>query len=252
MGRELAEKGSAEKERFYEFESGDKVVFVTSEDGTLKMKAIELVDEMVLLQARDQVGRFWNEQDRLPDNSEGATLIAGLKDTHQNPLRYQLVNSKNFHLYSDGTDGVANTVDDAWLVVTRVCQSVNEQQMASELGVAPSTNYTWLEKRKAQLSYQSQSEAERGESKMEDFLPKRNSIAKEEIAPQEFKSELSHKLGGDVTVKGAAYFWFFTQLMFGTAFFFMVVAYYYKPKTYIQGDDNEEAKPDHESDQAIE
>jgi len=74
----------------------------------------------------------------------------------------------------------------------------------------------------------------------EEFLPKREPVAKAEIAPQDFDSAVSPKLGGDVTVKGASYFWFFTQLMLGTAFFFMAVAYFYKPKTYIQGDDGDD------------
>ena len=73
---------------------------------------------------------------------------------------------------------------------------------------------------------------------MEDFLPARGSLDQAEIGPQEFKSEISSKIGGDVTIKGAGYFWFFTQLMLVTAFFFMAVAFFYKPKTYIQGEDD--------------
>ena len=95
---DLTGKEKTDEEKTHEFDSGDKVVFKSSEDSTWRMKAVELADEAVLLQARDRVGAFWNEQDRLPDNSEGAAQIAGLKDKYQNPVRYQLINSKKSHI----------------------------------------------------------------------------------------------------------------------------------------------------------
>jgi POT family proton-dependent oligopeptide transporter len=39
---------------------------------------------------------------------------------------------------------------------------------------------------------------------------------------------------GSVKLAGAAYFWFFTILMFGAAVLFIVVAWLYREKTYIQ------------------
>jgi POT family proton-dependent oligopeptide transporter len=39
---------------------------------------------------------------------------------------------------------------------------------------------------------------------------------------------------GSVKLAGAAYFWFFTALMFGAALLFIVVAWLYREKTYIQ------------------
>ena len=39
---------------------------------------------------------------------------------------------------------------------------------------------------------------------------------------------------GSVKLQGAAYFWFFTMLMFGAAVLFIVVAWLYREKTYIQ------------------
>jgi len=134
IAREEIDEDLTAKEQIHEFDSGDKVVFKKSDDGAWKMDLIQLVDEAVLLQARDRLGSFWNEHDRLPSYSEGTAQIAGLQDRYQNPLRYQLLNSKNFHIYSDGPDGIAETVDDAWIVVTRNCSSVAEQQLASEIG----------------------------------------------------------------------------------------------------------------------
>ncbi|OUU23344.1 MAG: hypothetical protein CBC13_05680 [Planctomycetia bacterium TMED53] len=241
VARENIDESASGDLQEYEFSSGDKVIFSKSEDGNWKMSSIDLVDDTVFLEARDRVGAFWNENDRLPNNEAGAAQISGLQDKYQNPLRYLLLNSKNFHIYSDGPDGVAETEDDAWIVVTRTCLSVSEQQVASELGDDQVSSYTWLEKRQAQIELNKLAVEERQGRTFEEFLPTREAVEATTIAPQQFESSVSSKLGGDVTVKGASYFWFFTQLMLGTAFFFMAVAYFYKAKTYIQGDDEDEA-----------
>ena len=47
----------------------------------------------------------------------------------------------------------------------------------------------------------------------------------------------SYTVGGGSTLPGASYYWFFTWIMLGAAIVFVVVAKFYKPKDYIQGDD---------------
>ena len=42
------------------------------------------------------------------------------------------------------------------------------------------------------------------------------------------------EIGGQLRLEGAAYFWFFTWLMLGTALLFIPVAWLYKPRTYLQ------------------
>lgn len=49
-----------------------------------------------------------------------------------------------------------------------------------------------------------------------------------------FVNRFIQKPGGGVTLEGAAYYWFFTKLMFGAAGLFIVVAWLYRGKTYIQ------------------
>ena len=41
-------------------------------------------------------------------------------------------------------------------------------------------------------------------------------------------------VGGQTKLEGAAYFWFWTWTMLGTAVLFVLVALWYKPKTYLQ------------------
>lgn len=224
------------------FDSGDEIVWVKKDAEPWKLSAIRLKDMSVLEQAGDRIGEFWNQQDRLPSNEEGQQQIAGLQDQFGTPLRYLLLNSKNFHIYSAGLDKAAETKDDAWIKVTRTCASVSEQKLASENTAAASEAYTWLERRQAELDFkkaQSANATGGASESWEDYLPKREPVVAAEIAAQKFASTVDPKIGGDVTLKGAGYFWFFTRLMLGTAVLFIVVAFFYKPKTYIQGDDDE-------------
>ena len=67
-----------------------------------------------------------------------------------------------------------------------------------------------------------------------------------DIAPQPFKGQVLAHVGGATTLQGAPYFWFFTRLMLGTSIAFMVVAYFYRQKDYIQGED---AQPEEQAEE---
>ena len=56
----------------------------------------------------------------------------------------------------------------------------------------------------------------------------------DEIAKQNHNFAITWQIGGATTLAGASYFEFFTWLMLGTAIIFVVVGYFYVPKTYIQ------------------
>ena len=49
-------------------------------------------------------------------------------------------------------------------------------------------------------------------------------------------------VGGQTNLEGADYFWFFTKLMLGTALLFVLVALLYRPKEYLQEEDENEGK----------
>ncbi len=212
-------------------------------DGALRQSSLTLADETVLLQARDMIGQFWDENDRLPLTEEGQVKLSGLTDCLGQPLRYQLLNSRIFHISSDGKDSLRYTSDDAWIEVSRNCSSEAEQRLELASGKSVSGEYTWIEKRKAELAVQDFLKDPNNQGKaappMTEFLPVRNSSSLKEVAKQEFSSDVTQRLGGATTLKGANYFWFFTQVMLGTAFLFMAVAYFYQPRTFIQGDDKD-------------
>ncbi|MDG2083790.1 MAG: hypothetical protein P8K66_02365, partial [Planctomycetota bacterium] len=123
------------------------------------------------------------------------------------------------------------------------CSSEAEQRLEMASGKSVSGEYTWIENRKAELAVQDFLKDPNNQGKaappMTDFLPVRNSSSLNEVAKQEFSSDVTQRLGGATTLKGAEYFWFFTQVMLGTAFLFMAVAYFYQPRTFIQGDEED-------------
>ena len=148
---------------------------------------------------------------------------------------------KNF--MSKWAGQIMNEFPKFWIEVTRNCTSEKEQRLEIASGKSVSDQYTWIENRKAELAVQEFLKDPDNEGKdappMTDFLPERNSSSLKEVAKQEFSSDVIQRLGGATTLKGAEYFWFFTQVMLGTAFLFMAVAYFYQPRTFIQGDEED-------------
>ena len=59
-------------------------------------------------------------------------------------------------------------------------------------------------------------------------------ILKERGGISEIEFEVESSIGGQSTLEGASYFWFFTKLMLGTSILFVLVAFLYKPKEYLQ------------------
>ena len=64
-------------------------------------------------------------------------------------------------------------------------------------------------------------------------------VLKERGGLSEIEFEVKASIGGQTKLEGADYFWFFTKLMMGTAVLFVLVAFYYKPKEYLQEEDAE-------------
>ena len=213
-------------------------------------EGLVLAETPVLEEALGLIGNYWKEQDRLPLTGDGDAIVGALKDPWGGPVRYQLINRQNFILSSDGPDREQNTPFDAWFGVEVSSLSVAAQEEVASLqqveDATDSPRYTWIEKRKAQIEMDkakvSGTEGS-GALSLEDFLPPRTRIVAARIAPQPFKGEVLARVGGATTLRGAPYFWFFTWLMLGTAVAFMLVAYFYKPKNYIQGDDDQSEEP---------
>ncbi|MBT5739247.1 MAG: MFS transporter [Planctomycetes bacterium] len=201
-----------------------------------------LAETAILEQGLGLIDQYWQQNDRLPLTSDGGGIVGALKDPWENPLRYQLINRQNFVISSDGPDGLQHTPFDAWIGVEVASLSVAAQEEAvmrqSVTDADATPRYSWIERRKAQIELEKASGSEgAGTLSVEDFLPVRTSIVAANIAVQPFKGDALAHVGGATTLQGAPYFWFFTQLMLATAFVFMGVAYFYKPKDYIQGED---------------
>ena len=148
--------------------------------------------------AADQVEAFWKENDHLPSIEQGAELVKGDMDPWGQALVYKLVNRKNFTVGSPGPDGDLMSAGSITLT-----GSIAEPAALEEEG-------TWLAQRRAELGLKS-----------------------ETTADGEIVLSRDHQIGGQIRLQGAAFFWFFTWLMLGTAVVFIPVAYLYKPRTYL-------------------
>ncbi len=213
-------------------------------DSSGSKQGLVLAETPVLEEALGLIDNYWNEQDRLPLTTDGVAIVGTLKDPWGGAIRYQLINQQNFTLSSDGPDRMQNTPFDAWFGVEVTSLSVaSQEEVASRQSVADADatpRYTWIERRKAQIELEkAKASGNEGSAELsiDDYLPIRTPIVAANIAPQLFKGQVLAHVGGATTLQGAPYFWFFTRLMLGTAFAFMVVAYLYKPKDYIQGED---------------
>ncbi|MEE2856783.1 MAG: MFS transporter [Planctomycetota bacterium] len=220
-------------------------------DSSGNKQGLVLAETPVLEEALGLIDNYWNEQDRLPLTTDGVAIVGTLKDPWGGAIRYQLINQQNFTLSSDGPDRMQNTPFDAWFGVEVTSLSVaSQEEVASRQSNADADatpRYTWIERRKAQIELEKASGTEgSAELSIDDYLPIRTPIVAANIAPQPFKGQVLAHVGGATTLQGAPYFWFFTRLMLGTAFAFMVVAYLYKPKDYIQGED---AQPEEQAEE---
>jgi POT family proton-dependent oligopeptide transporter len=146
----------------------------------------------------------------LPGTAGGGELLGAKVDEWGTPLQYRMINRNSYKLVSLGPDKEAMTEDD---IVHRV--TVSRPATSTDNADKP---LTWRESRLIELlgdKGQKQVDRERGG-----------------VATIEFDEALS--VGGQNKLEGAAYFWFWTWTMLGTALLFVLVALWYKPKTYLQ------------------
>ena len=153
----------------------------------------------------DRIESFWRTNDRLPSNEEGADLLKGQTGPWGHQLVYRLLNRNNF---SVGSPGPADDL----LAPTAVVLKATVVHPTP-----PEDANSWLARRKAELGIESQAN-QTGEVTISRDI----------------------EIGGQNRFQGAAFFWFFTWLMLGTAVVFVPVVWLYKPHTYYM---EEEAEP---------
>ena len=187
-----------------EFNSYDKLEVVkTSEDEVLNQAAA--IIEKAFFASTDS-----DDTRQLPSEDEANALLAGLKDSGGEKLIYSQFSRNNFRIVSVGPDKTHQTQWDVILngTVNRVATS----------GIGkPPAEYDWLERTMIATG-------EKGKAAVE---AARGNIAKTEIAT-------SITVGGQDTLEGADYFWFWTYTILVTAVLFVPVGYIYKEKSYIQ------------------
>ena len=172
--------------------------------------------------ALEQIINHWNQHQVLPLDDAGSELVGTAKDQWGNPLSYDLKNNKRFLVSSLGPDGVLYTADDIHLTVIRNIQTEEEKRISESSGgdlfsvLHPKD--TWLDRRQAEIGAR-----EKNEESQE---------IKDEGKDKNFSTDFS--IGGGENLSGAAYFWFFAQLMLVTACLFMIVAWFYQPREYLQ------------------
>jgi POT family proton-dependent oligopeptide transporter len=147
---------------------------------------------------------------KFPAEVDAAKEFERFLDPWGSPIRYQILNSTKARLMSDGPDRKAGTMWDTGMIID-LPQPAAEKKKSWTDSLHPEK--PWLERRKAELGI----EAEGGGSSDENSEFPRASFS-----------------GGQTRMQGAAYFWFFTWLMLGTAVAFIPYALLYKPKTYLQ------------------
>jgi POT family proton-dependent oligopeptide transporter len=206
----------------------------------LQRQSLVTSEVMDINKAIDAIGDFWDKNDRLPFLDEGANAIDSIKDPWGKPLHYRLINRVSFEMSSEGPDQMFMTQNDVRAIVTVESYSIQQQQeMASEGEGSTALSsfhpeHPWIVIRKAEIDADKAVKAGNSSATWEEYLPIKDSTGSNEIAKQNRNFSVEWQVGGATTLTGASFFEFFTWLMFWTAIVFVFVAYFYKPKTYIQ------------------
>ena len=157
----------------------------------------------------------------LPLDEMGSELVGIARDQWGNPLSYDLKNNKRFLISSLGPDGILYTVDDVHLTIDRNVQTEEEKRIAAsasgDLFASLHPEMTWLDSRREEIGA------------LSDTGKNQEGAAS---APEDFSTNVT--IGGGENLSGAAYFWFFAQLMLVTAVLFVIVAWFYQPREYLQ------------------
>ena len=175
-----------------------------------------------LTEAIVPIEESWRLEQKLPTTKQGQSLIEGQIDAWGNQIRYRLQTSKTLWLRSDGPDGVPFTADDVNMKINRLAKNAIEKEedekKKAQLKEGEEKTKTWIEKRKEEME-------------IANINPSPNSNT-DKSTLDVFSTEIT--VGGGERLQGADYYWFFTLLMLVTACLFVIVAWLYKPREYLQ------------------
>lgn len=144
-----------------------------------------------------------------PNESIVEEKLKNLKDPWGQPIRYQILNASQIRLISNGPD---HKPDTKWDIGVMIDLPQPEELVTASWSDKFHPTQPWLVRRKSELGIK-ETAAEKSDS---------------------LGFSRANFSGGQTRLHGAAYFRFFTWLMFGTALAFIPYALLYRPKTYLQ------------------
>ncbi|MBK1830392.1 POT family MFS transporter [Verrucomicrobiaceae bacterium R5-34] len=168
---------------------------------------LELVDGKItspvtslLKESAATIKSIYRTTQALPTTISGNEAFSSVIDPWGNPLRYTQISSNKARLSSDGPDKTAKTQWDLGIMI-QVDKATEKEEG------------TWLQKEKRKLNMIEESTA--------------NNAVSDPV-------KVSYYAGGQTSLEGADYFWFFTKLMLVTAILFIPFSILYQPKSYLQ------------------
>lgn len=191
------------------FNEYNKLESVETPEGENLKAASKLIEAAFFASSDD------DETKALPQTDAGQQLISTLKDSWGNDYIYKQLSRNKYRIASPGADKTAATQWDVILKgdVSRAAKLDDSQKDAP---------YDWLEQRRIEIG---------GDEAKAEVDRERGSLADTEIS-----TDIT--VGGQDTMEGAAYFWFWTHTILITAVLFIPVGYFYKEKSYIQSDED--------------
>jgi POT family proton-dependent oligopeptide transporter len=171
---------------------------------------LEIPGQRVFDEAADLIERLTLAKGGIfPTEAELAAHLETLRDPWGSPLHYQILNSSRARLMSDGPDRKPGTQWDIGLMID-LPQKTETQQASWTDRLHPTE--PWLLRHQRALGI----------------------TVAGELSTDAAGFNRSAFSGGQTRLHGAAYFWFFTWLMLGTAVVFVPYALLYRPKTVLQ------------------
>ena len=158
-----------------------------------RLESLEIPGRQIFLSAASRIEA--QAKDHFPSQEAGRQLIRSITDPWGNPLVYDLLDSTHARISSAGPDRISKTQWDLGVIVEKIS------------GDVPSSQDTWLGRRKAALG-----------------------IHEKPAAAGFTRTEFC---GGQSKLEGAAYFRFFTWLVLATTLLFIPFAGCYRPRTYL-------------------
>lgn len=171
---------------------------------------LEIPGAAVFGEAADRIEALVAAAGRLPGEDEARKALAGLSDPWGHPIGYDTLNSRSARLISPGPDGVLGSPWDLGILLDHMVEAPEPQASWTDRF---HPEKPWLERRKRELGLEA---AGSGVTDSPGLMDRRVFS------------------GGQTRLEGAAYFWFFTWLMLGTAIAFLPYALLYRPRTCLQ------------------